>query len=185
MVDYQIPEPFQFNPLKHHLSYIKDISFSEPVPEKVKDLIREIKHIGTSVMDVYTGKLKIEEIIYEVRSILQIKSLLSLEKFSAWTGKNFSDYKIVSISDNSRWTLKYYQGGTRFVHLFPARLSPHTFRVKANTLKSAILYNLLIGKDYITEEDLNRTREIAGLSPIKEIAETEAIAEMIEILRSE
>lgn len=185
MVRYQIPEPFQFNPLKHHLAYIKDFSNGDPGNDKAKELIREIKHLGTSVMDVYTGQLKIEEIIDEVRSILQSKGLLSVEKFSGWTGKNFSDFKIVTLSDSSQWTLKYYQGGLRFVHLFPARSSPHTFRVKANTLKSAILYNLIIGKDYVTGDDLNRTREIAGLSPVKEIAETEAISEMIEIIRNE
>jgi hypothetical protein len=185
MVNCHIPEPFVFNPLKHHLAFIKDFSFSEPDPEKATVLIKEIKHLGTSVMDVYTGKLKIEEIINEISKIIQNKDLLTVENFSSWTGKGFSDFKIVTLSDNSQWTLKYYQGGSRYVHFFPARLSPHTFRVKANTLKSAILYILLVGKDYVTGEDLNRTRGNAGLSPVKEVAETEAISEMIEIIRND
>jgi hypothetical protein len=35
----------------------------------------------------------------------------------------------------------------------------------------------------VTEEDLNSARALIGLSPIKEVADTEAITEMIEILR--
>jgi hypothetical protein len=41
----------------------------------------------------------------------------------------------------------------------------------------------LIGKDYITGDDLNQARVLLGLSPVKDPAETEAITEMIEILR--
>jgi hypothetical protein len=79
--------------------------------------------------------------------------------------------------------LKYHDDRTRYVHLFPARTSPHSFRVKANTLKSAIMYNILIGKNYISGKDLNRVREIQGLSPVKDTTDVEAITEMIEILR--
>jgi len=78
---------------------------------------------------------------------------------------------------------KYHDNESRFVHIFPARSSPHTFRIKANTLKSAILYLVLIGKDYVSEDDLNKARALAGLSPIREVADAEAVTEMIEILR--
>jgi hypothetical protein len=43
---------------------------------------------------------------------------------------------------------------------------------------------ILIGKDYVTEDDLNTTRALAGLSPVKEVADAEAVMEMIEILRT-
>jgi hypothetical protein len=79
--------------------------------------------------------------------------------------------------------LKYHDNEKRFVHIFPARNSQHTFRVKANTLKSAILYNILIGKDFITGDDLNRVRTLLNLSPVKDTVDTEAVTEMIEILR--
>ena len=79
--------------------------------------------------------------------------------------------------------LKYHNDETRYVHVFPTRQSPHTFRVKANTLKSAILYYILIGKDYISRRDLNHSRSLLGLSPVKDTDETKAITEMIEILR--
>jgi hypothetical protein len=87
------------------------------------------------------------------------------------------------MSDSSQWTLKFHDDKLRFVHLFPARFSPFSMRVKANTLKSAILYYIIIGKDYISAVDLNRARALLGLSPVKDPAESEAIIEMVEILR--
>lgn len=93
------------------------------------------------------------------------------------------DFRIVSLSDSSQWTLKYHNNEICYVHLFPARSSPHSFRVKSNTLKSALLYYILIGKDFITGDDLNKARALLGLSPVKNTVDTEAITEMIEILR--
>jgi hypothetical protein len=55
--------------------------------------------------------------------------------------------------------------------------------MKANTLKSALIYILMIGKDLVTASDLNKVRLLLRLSPIKDSAETQAIMEMIEILR--
>ncbi|MEI6050932.1 MAG: hypothetical protein WCS03_18740 [Bacteroidota bacterium] len=36
---------------------------------------------------------------------------------------------------------------------------------------------------YVTEDDLNRARALIRLSPVREVTDTEAIMEMIEILR--
>ncbi len=181
-----ITEPFQFNPLKHHLEYIRDFTYEWSAEENgvdKKNLIRELKHIGRSVMDVYTGSLSTAKICSEVLRYLKSNGLNEHGCFSAWTGKKFSEFKLLTLSDKSIWTLKYYNDKNRYVHLFPARLSPHSFRIKANTLKSAILYYILIGKDYITGNDLNKARALLGLSPLKDPAEAEAITEMIEMLR--
>jgi hypothetical protein len=55
--------------------------------------------------------------------------------------------------------------------------------VRGNTLKSAVIYLILIGKDKITGDDLNKVRPMLGLSPVKGEIEAEAIVEMIEIIR--
>jgi hypothetical protein len=181
-----IPEPFQFNPLKHHLAFIREFIAAKLADENKIDghaLIKELRHIGSSVMDVYTGSLAVQDICGEIKDYLKMNELDEIKNFSAWTGIKYSDFKTVSLSDTSQWMLKYHNDDRRFVHLFPARLSPHSFRVKANTLKSALLYYIIIGKDFITREDLNSTRELQGLSPVKNTAEAEAITEMIEILR--
>jgi hypothetical protein len=184
--EYPIPEPFQFNPLKHHLSYIKEFisgKLSEEEGIDVKTLVKEVRHIGTSVMDVYTGSRSFEEICSEITYHLQKSRLDRIKSFSEWTGIKYNDFKTIAISDNSIWMLKYHNDEKRFIHIFPARFSPHSFRVKANTLKSAVLYYIIIGKDFISRADLNKARQYLGLSPVKDTAEAEAITKMIEILR--
>jgi hypothetical protein len=183
--DYQIPEPILFNPLKHHLGFIKEfIEMNIDAPGlDLQKLMRQLRHIGTSVMDVYSGPLTVRSICRESIEILRMKKLSEIDKYSLWIGMKADDFHIIPISDGSEWTFKYHNNPQRFVHLFPARNSQHTFRVKANTLKSALIYNIIIGKDLVTGDDLNKVRPLLGLSPVKDSIESKAIMEMIEILR--
>ncbi len=183
--DYQIPEPLLFNPLKHHLGFIKefinlkiDKSWSD-----IQDLTKEIKYLGTSVMDIYTGTLSISKICFEVEEFLNGKDIFKRELYAVWVGKGVDRFRIISLTDGSQWTLKFHDNYQRYVHIFPVRNSQHSFRVKSNTLKSALIYNILIGKDLVTSDDLNNVRPLLGLSAVKDPIDTEAILEMIEILR--
>jgi hypothetical protein len=184
-IDYKIPEPLLFNPLKHHLGYLRSfISINtEDNGSDIQGLTRILKHLGTSVMDVYTGALSIPAICEEIKGYLQKKALYDIKSFSEWAGFREDSYRIISLSDGSGWTLQYNDNSLRFIHFFPARNSRHSFRVKSNTLKSAIIYNILIGKNYITGDDLNKVRPLLGLSPVKDVVDAKAIREMIEILR--
>jgi hypothetical protein len=183
--NYQIPEPFLFNPIKHHLGYIKEfINLNiDNSGSDIQNLARELRHLGTSVMDIYTGSLPIRSICFEVEEFLKQKDVLRKESYSVWAGTKMDYFRIMSLSDGSQWTLKFHDNPQRFVHIFPARNSQHTFRVKSNTLKSALIYNIIIGKDLVTGDDLNKVRPLLGLSPVKDAIDTEAILEMIEILR--
>ena len=116
---------------------------------------------------------------------LKTQELNEREAFKAWAGINFDDYRLIKLSDTSQWTLKYHNHETRYVHVFPARFSPRSFRIKSNTLKSAIMYIILIGRDYVSENDLNAARALAGLSPVREVADAEGVTEMIEIIRNQ
>ncbi len=181
-----IPEPLLFSPLKHYLPFIKDYIARKSEEEKFpgsEAFIKELRHLGTCVMDIYTGRLSSGEIFTEVTDFLRDNNTLERESYRRWAGTGHSNYRIISMPDESQWALKYHSHKSRYVHIFPARSSRHTFRIKANTLKSAVLYLVLIGKDYISEDDLNSTRALAGLSPVREVADAEAVTEMIEILR--
>jgi len=185
---YQIPEPFQFNPLKHHLGYIREFISLRMTDENeidVKTLVHELNHIGNSVMDVYTGSLPINDLCGEIMGFLKAEIPDDIKTYSEWTGRKLNDFRTIVLSDHSKWMLNCNNDETRFVHIFPARLGPHSFRVKSNTLKSALLYNIIIGKDFISREDLNRARRLLGLSPVKNTAEAEAITQMIELLRAQ
>jgi hypothetical protein len=181
-----IPEPLVFNPLKHHLGYIKNFiheNTGEGRADANVEVIRELRHIGGSVMDVYTGVMNHSELCDEFLCYIRTKKLSDRIVYSKWTGTAPQDFKTIYLSDGSQWVLKYQDNEQRFVHFFPARFSPYTFRIKANTLKSAVLYQIFIGKDFVTEEGLNTARAIAGLSQVKDIFDNEAITEMIELLR--
>jgi hypothetical protein len=183
--DYQIPEPFLFNPIKHHLGFIKEfinLNIDKSIAD-IQVLTRELKHLGKSVMDIYTGSLSIRNICIEAEEFLKQEDILRKETYSIWAGTKMDCYKIIPLSDGSQWTLKFHDNPQRFVHIFPARNSQHTFRVKSNTLKSALIYNIIIGKDLVTSDDLNKVRPLLSLSPVKDAIDTEAILEMIEILR--
>ncbi|HPC99190.1 MAG TPA: hypothetical protein P5257_02735 [Bacteroidales bacterium] len=181
-----LPAPVLFNPFKHHLGYIRYVAGlqQESVAMGKKEFCRFLQHIGGSVTDVYTGSFGWIEICRLVISILGSENHLSSEDFLRWTGEKPDDFKTISLPDNSSWVVKYHRHKERWVHLFPARQSLHTLRVKANTLKSAILYHAFVGKDFITSDSLNEARAICGLSPVKSVSETEAIYTMIEILRT-
>jgi len=181
-----IPLPILFNPLKHHLGFIKDYineHFDSKEHFNNQTLIKDLKHLGGSLMDIYSGALSSDLVIDEIMKFLETNHLIDKDLYIKWAGKDPKELKTIELSDASKWVLKYSENEVRFVHPFPARYSPHSFRVKANTLKSAILYIICIGKDYITEEDLNIARAVAGLSPVKDVVDAEAITEMIEILR--
>jgi hypothetical protein len=179
-----IPLPFLFNPLKHHLGFIKDyISDKTKTQTDTQTFSKDLKHLGGSLMDVYSGPLATDDIIAELNIFLQNNNLIGKDDFIRWAGSGPKDFRTLKLSDDSQWVVKYFDNELRFVHSFPARYSPHSFRVKANTLKSAILYTILVGKDFVTEDDLNLARAASGLSPIKDIVDTEAITEMIELLR--
>jgi hypothetical protein len=183
----QIPGSFLFNPLKHHIGFIREfinnLSPFTDIPSE--DLVRQIRHIGGSVTDVYMGGLSVAGILEEISAALKKNGAGDLKGFSAWAGTGKNDFRLIELSDQSQWTVKYHENGTRYVHLFPARSSPHSFRVKANTLKSAILYNIFTGKDFVTEEGLNKARAMAGLSPVKDVFDSEAITELIEMLSAQ
>lgn len=181
---FHIPEPFLFNPVKHHLDYIRNFIYNylEAGIYNNNILLRELKHIGNSVTDVYTGFLQPEDICAELNDFLCKNDILQIEKYILWTGKEANKYRIKDLSDGSRWTMKYHNNDLRYVHFFPARFSKNTLRIKSNSLKSALLYNALVGKDKITVADLNKVRTYLNLPPVKDVENTEAITEMIEIL---
>lgn len=184
--DFQIPEPFLFNPIKHHMGFLKEftnLQTQKATPDYLS-LTKKLRHLGGSVMDIYSGSLSVSDICLEAVDFLNDKNLNDRQTFSLWAGTKIDCFRIIDLSDGTQWTLKYHSNNERYVHIFPARNSQHTFRVKANTLKSALMYIILIGKDLVTSDDLNFVRPMLGLSPVKDPIDTEAILEMIEILRS-
>jgi hypothetical protein len=177
----QVPLPIMFNPLKHHLAFIKSIINQNINSEKrLKEIV---SHAGTSVTDIYIGELDIDIICNHVINFLNENSLSKKNIFCNWTGKNRSDFQKIMLPDSSEWTLKFFNHPERFVHLFPARNSFLSIRAKATSLKTAVLW---LSQPFINEiniENLNHIRVIADLSPVKSIGEAKALTDLIGLLK--
>ena len=72
--------------------------------EQIEDLNHQIKIIGHSVLDLYIGKVSIENISQEIISILQEKDFFEESKYLDWL-KNNHHYQEIVLSDGSVWTL--------------------------------------------------------------------------------
>jgi hypothetical protein len=177
-----IPQPVMFNPFKHHLAYIKSIIDQFSNSEKILKEI--ISHVGTSVTDIYTGELDINIICNHVINFLNENSLTDKNTFCLWAGKDRGDFRKIKLPDSSEWTLKFFNHPDRYVHLFPARNSFKSVRVKATSLKTAVLWLSQRLINEININNLNRIRLVAGLSPVKSLEEAKALTDLINMLRT-
>ncbi|EJF10325.1 MULTISPECIES: hypothetical protein [Pontibacter] len=132
-----IPAPILFHPLKHHLGYIREFIKEQATAEEAA-LVAQLKTIGSSQLDLYLGELLTQQIAYETILYLQKHQILEPEAFQTYLSSNKADYRVITLSDESSWVLRWGIVEGRHVHLHPARYSQHTIRVKANTLKTAI-----------------------------------------------
>ncbi|HUS85766.1 MAG TPA: hypothetical protein VMW76_00885 [Bacteroidales bacterium] len=180
-----ISQPFNFNPIKHHLGYIR--SFIRQNPADKYNMISsgvtdEIKRIGSSVTDIYTGVLLIDDIVIQLKGTLDTKNLISRKSYFKWVGESPDCYRIIMLTDNSQWVLKSLPDTLSFIHFFPSRGSVKTIRTKGNTLKSAIILSLLLPFSKLTSETINEARSLIGLSPVRSLSEAGAIVEISELL---
>ncbi|NMC40349.1 MAG: hypothetical protein GYA43_04140, partial [Bacteroidales bacterium] len=120
-----LPVPVLFNPFKHHLGYIRHVAgiHQESGTCDINEFCRFLKHIGSSVTDIYTGPIEWIEICTQIISILGSDNHLSREDFMRWAGERPDDFKTILLPDNSSWVVKYHCHKERWVHLFPARQS--------------------------------------------------------------
>ena len=180
-------EPFLFNCWKHHLNHIR--RRLEELPEKGISGEAELRYslltIGENVLDLYLGSLSPLQIMNELTNILKSNEVYQTEKYIGWL-KLQGNYRQVSLSDGSVWTLRRGETMTRYVHLHPSRYAPHTTRLKAASLKTAIAagYEVRISNKKIDLPVINRARRrLTGLPPIKSVPdEKSGFAKMLNLL---
>ncbi|NDV95525.1 hypothetical protein D0T84_11475 [Dysgonomonas sp. 521] len=128
----------------------------------------DIKSFGASQLDYYTGELISQQIKDEIYKILKEQNLLDKNMYKLWLSLN-NDYRELQLSDGSVWTLRMIEK-EEFIHIHPSRYSPHTMRVKANTLKTVLCTLLLEETSPFTFNTgvINHYRkEYLGLSVLK------------------
>src|SRR5262249_56546590 len=128
--------------------------------------------VGSQLMDLYTGSLTPEAIGQHVVDQLRVAGRLEFEPLSAWL-QGQGEYSMIELPDGSKWTIRLGPPEGRYLHLHPGRWVPHTMRVQANTLKSAVMVHAharLTGDDPTDLAVVNEARRRhLGLLPVREL----------------
>ncbi|WP_299708894.1 hypothetical protein [uncultured Pontibacter sp.] len=179
-----LPQPILFHPLKHHLGYIREF-IETNVDAEDSYLKAQLKTIGSSQLDLYLGNLSAQQIARETILYLQALHTLSPEAYQIYLSDSEARYRVITLSDGSKWVLRWGVVEGRHVHLHPARYSEHTIRVKANTLKTAVAvhmaalrYNQPMGLALVNQV---RT-EWLGLAPVPVYLQESPLAKLIHSL---
>jgi hypothetical protein len=138
-------------------------------------------------MDVYTGSLMPSTLADEIIRWLKQSGRYERQDYTHWLHGEPGKFATLPVSDGSVWVLRLGDQPERYVHLHPGRYSPHTFRVRASVLKTAVAVAVCAGKDGVPVIDLsylNSVRKrVFGASPVKAITDTEGVGRMIDLLR--
>lgn len=184
------PHPVLLNSWKHHAGWIR-WRVGEAVlagAEGVERLRQEIAVIGHRLMDLYTGPLTPAEIGGHVVRVLGESGRLEFDTLSAWLGSR-GDFTLLELPDGSRWTVRLGPRDSRYVHLHPGRRVPHTLRVQANTLKSAVMAHAharLTGTSAADHAVVNEARrKYLGLLPVRTLSDGGGLGAIIAALAAD
>jgi len=183
-----IPPPILLNCWKHHAGFVKlqilqTVKFGNP---SINELVSKMLVIGDSLMDFYLGSLSPKEISEHVISYLTQNNVLKEKLYKNWIIRENSDYRLITLIDDSQWTLRWGREEDRYVHIHPARNSFHTIRIRALTLKTAILVLTrmkILGGSRIDINLINKLRvDYLNTPPIKSIKNSPGLIKLIKLL---
>ena len=183
-----VPFPIKFNCWKHHAGFIKKQIVSIRVNKELEEIKSCLLKIGESQMDLYLGRFSPSEISAQILSALHQNKKVESEQYKNWLTKDGKDFQLVELNDNSVWTLRLNDDIRRYVHIHPGRYSPHTVRVKANTLKTAVL---VLSSEKISEiktietQSINRIRKkYLDEPPLKSFSMASGLRRLVDLLRN-
>jgi hypothetical protein len=148
------------------------------------DILREkLKVLGNSQMDIYYGQLDIPAILEEVINKVKNAGITDEISYLQWLKDN-EGYVEINLSDTSRWILLHGIEPGQYIHLHPARYSPHSMRVKAAVLKTAMACRVIHPDGSHPDlSTLNHVRKnILSLSPVKDLAGCEHLWQVTAML---
>lgn len=179
--------PLLLNTWKHHAAALRH-RIQHTAAGDLHALASNLVVIGTELMDLYLGALSPAEIGQEVLAQLAADGTLAGGAF-ADSLRVAGGYRLVDLSDSSRWVLRMGDAAGRYVHVHPGRYSPHTRRVRANVLKTAVMvlaYAAVHGGNPTDVKHVNEVRrEFLALPPVgKELAGEQGLGVVIDLLRS-
>ncbi|OGU54799.1 MAG: hypothetical protein A2V66_06820 [Ignavibacteria bacterium RBG_13_36_8] len=177
------PCPVLLNCWKHHAGFIK----GGIQVKSEHEILGELKTIGDSLMDLYLGSMSPHDISVQVIEQLKGRNILEKKAYTDWIETDNDQYRMIELSDNSKWTLRLGDDEKRYVHIHPGRYSHHTMRVRSLSLKTAIavlVWTKIHGGDALNISVINKVRkEWLNESPIKSVSKNEGLGKLIGILK--
>jgi hypothetical protein len=170
--------PFIFNRFKHHLQTVR-AALRQDTSEQIEI---NLKQIGDSIMDLYTGDLAVETLFKEIAQQLIELNIYEPTLYESFLKANHNYFKL-TVSDGSEWVLLMGNNLKHFVHIHPARYAVHSVRVKATSWKTVIAARTFA--DSAIEIDLkylNQIRKQLDLSPLKKMASATALMRLFELI---
>ena len=183
----QLPPPSIFNGLKHHrlviLEFIKK-SIEDKYP--IDTLNLTMKKVGNSMIDLYHGDLKPQDISGEIIDLLKLKSNFYKDAYYKYVFDVPKKFRKVKISDGSEWTLLLGREEEFYLHIHPARGSKFTTRVRAISIKTAILLKVFFEKELVDGDLVSMVNKVRidylHESPIKNEADTISLKRVLDLL---
>ena len=180
--------PINFNCWKHHAGFIKKQIESVREINELEELKVYLLKIGDSQMDLYFGGYSPPQISEQILDYLHQNNLFLFEKYHKWLSKDEYDYQLIELKDKSVWTLRLGENHKRYVHIHPGRHSPHTVRVKATTLKTAIMILMFerIGEvKTIETETINQIRKkYLNEPPLKSFSKASGLGRLLDLFHN-
>ncbi len=151
----------------------------------LEELKVHLLKIGESQMDLYFGDYSPLEISEQILGYLHQNKIFLFEKYRKWLSKDGRDYQLIGLKDKSIWTVRLGENSEKYVHIHPGRYSPHTVRVKATTLKTAIMILIFerIGKLNTNEtETINQIRKkYLNEPPLKSFSKASGLGRLLDL----
>lgn len=143
----------------------------------------QLKRLGTSQFDLYLGCLSLEAIFEDIAAGLAQEGIGDKAVYRAWIAAN-AGYRTLLLRDGTGMTLRYLEQ-EQFIHIHPSRYAVHTVRVKANAMKTALMYLHVygVGDGAAPDTDrINHVRRYLHLSPVSGKAGVDEIRKCMNLL---
>jgi hypothetical protein len=184
--DTGVPVPVLLNPWKHHAGWLREQITRHATPAGLHPLADRLVVIGTDLMDLYVGALPPADIASSLIDRLTQQARLDPAPFQAWLAAG-GGYQVLDLADGSRWVLRRGEE-PRHVHAHPGRYSPHTRRVRASVLKTAVMAVAAArarGGDPGDRRVINEARALLALPPLgKDVSPAAGLGPVLALLVS-
>ncbi len=186
-VNCKTPSPFNLNCWKHHAGFIANQINKIKKEEELESLPAILLKIGESQMDLYLGKLTPLQITDFTKKLLKEQNVIEYESYKQWLFSEGKEYRLITLPDNSTWTLRMGNQKENYIHIHPGRYSTHTIRVRALTLKTAVFVMAYLTIYKISSPDLqliNSVRkEFLKAEPVKSLSSTSGLKRLINVFK--